>query len=498
MTHALLSPEKVRTGLGERFNAWQLVTVCAWLVMSLAWVNPAWSLISGNPGTPLVWLTFGGVSFATFGAAAGMANLKLKRQAAQTVLFIILISSLVFALRWNVFAGAGLSVLDMPGQVVRSFTREGPLVGVLATAAAVLYLWRKGDQAWQGWIGPLIVRRAFVSGIIILIGLGSLASMLKTPVPAAEFFLFLFSSLLALGGSRLSAQAHVRGGRGVPLTKAWIFGVGGSALGLLTIAGVTAFIVGGPLATVLAGLFGRLARGVLSGILFILKPLAYLIVAAWNALLMRLGMGSERLAEAPQITLDDQIQEQLAVMAGEVQPPAWAGDLGRILTYAGGVLVAILILIIIAAALRRSSRLRQWRSTPEAEPVGGQSLMEALRSLLRPGDARRPGNGLLQPVRRWLAAARIRWIYSRMLRALARRNQARSAAETPLEYLRRLSDVYPRGAADLTLLTHVYQGVRYGELPETRGDIDQVEVAWDRIQQVIRTHSQPESEPQSP
>ena len=465
--------------------------------MSLAWVNPAWSLISGNPDTPLVWLIFGGFSFATFGASAGMAGIKLKRQAAQAILFILLLTSFVFALRWNVFAGAGFGLLEMPGQVLRSFTQEGPLVGILATAAAVLYLWRKGDQAWQGWIGPLVVRRAFVTGTIILIGLGSLASMMKTPVPAAEFFLFLFSSLLALGGSRLAAQAHVRGGRGVPLTKAWVFGVGGSALGLLAIAGLMAFIVGGPLAKVLASIFGRLARGALSGILFILEPLAYLIVTAWNALLMRLGMGSESLAEAPQITLDNQIQEELAVMAGEVQPPVWAGDLGRILTYAGGALVAILILIVIAAALRRSSRLRQWRSTPEAEPTGGQSLVAALRSLLRPGDARRPGNGLLQPARRWLAAARIRWIYSRMLRLLARRDQARSAAETPLEYLRRMSDVYPRGAEDLTLLTHAYQGVRYGELPETRGDIDRVEGAWDRIQQVIRTRSKLESEPHS-
>ena len=82
-----------------------------------------------------------------------------------------------------------------------------------------------------------------------------------------------------------------------------------------------------------------------------------------------------------------------------------------------------------------------------------------------------------------------------MLRALARRDQARSTAETPLEYLRRMSGVYPRGAADLTLLTHAYQGVRYGELPETRGDIDRVEGAWDRIQQIIRTRSGPGSEP---
>ncbi len=497
MTHALLSPEKARTGLGDRFNAWQLVTVCAWLLMSLAWVTPAWSLISGNPGTVPVWLTFGGVSFATFGASAGLSSLKLKRQAAQAILLAILVFSIVFALRWLVFSEAGLSLFQVPDRILRSFSQEGPLVGALVTAAAVGYLWRRGDQAWQGWIGPLIVRRAFAAGILIFIGLGSLASMLKTPVPVSEFFLFLFSSLLALGGSRLSAQAHVRGGRGVPLTRAWVFGVGGSALGLLTVAGVIAFIVGGPLAAVMAGIFGRLARGVLSGILFILEPLAYLVVAAWNALLMRLGMGSERLAEAPQITLDNQIQEQLAVMAGEVQPPDWAGDLGRVLTIAGGVLVAVLILIVIAVFLRRSGRSRQWRSTPEIEPAGGESLLEALRSLLRPGGARQPGNGMLQPARRWLAAARIRWIYSRMLRALARRDQARTAAETPLEYLRRMSNVYPGGAADLNLLTHAYQGVRYGELPETRGDIDRVEGAWDRIQHVIRMRPQADSEPDS-
>jgi len=498
MTHAMLSPEKTHVGLSDRFNSWQLLTVISWLVMYLAGIVPAWSLISDVPKSWLAWLIFGLIALATCGASAVLALTHFKRSAAQFILMMLLILSLGLALRGLVFVTPGQSLLAMPPRFLGSFDDGAPLIAALATATAVIYLWHKGDVAWQHWIGPLVVRRTFISGTILFLGIGLLASAVKNRFPVLEFFLFLFTSLLAMGGSRLSAQAHVRGGRGVPLTRSWVLGLNGSALGLLGLAAATAFIAGGPVASLLAALFGRLFRGLLIVFLLVLEPLVYLIIAAWNVLLTCFGLGPDLLLEAPQISFDNQIQEQLAALSGEVQPPVWADDLGHILTWAGGLLVGVLVLVVIITSLRRNTRLRQWRSTTEQEIPGGESLFAALRSLLKSRKNSAQPARLLQPVRRWIAAARIRWIYSQLLRSLSRIDLERTASETPLEYLQRVSHAIPAGADDLASITHAYQRVRYGELPETRADIDQVEASWDRVQGVIRERKKLEGKSISP
>jgi hypothetical protein len=59
----------------------------------------------------------------------------------------------------------------------------------------------------------------------------------------------------------------------------------------------------------------------------------------------------------------------------------------------------------------------------------------------------------------------------------------RPAAATPLEYLPALEQLFPNHSPELRLLTGTYLRVRYGELPEDRQEVEQVEAAWKRVRE---------------
>ena len=88
----------------------------------------------------------------------------------------------------------------------------------------------------------------------------------------------------------------------------------------------------------------------------------------------------------------------------------------------------------------------------------------------------------LQEVRRLLAAARIRRIYSQLMRLSARLGSPRPPARTPIEFLAPLNRLFPNLKSELEVITFMYVKVRYGELPEPSDEIATVERAWQRIQ----------------
>lgn len=54
----------------------------------------------------------------------------------------------------------------------------------------------------------------------------------------------------------------------------------------------------------------------------------------------------------------------------------------------------------------------------------------------------------------------------------------RLEAETPYEYLTSLARVWPQAATETQLITQAYVRVRYGEIPETRAELEQILAAW--------------------
>jgi hypothetical protein len=95
------------------------------------------------------------------------------------------------------------------------------------------------------------------------------------------------------------------------------------------------------------------------------------------------------------------------------------------------------------------------------------------------------GRQLLQRLgflRHWRTAASIRRIYQQMLRAAAARGFPRVESETPYEYLMTLARLWPENRADSQLITEAYVKIRYGQLPETKAELDAIKGAWQRLE----------------
>ncbi|MBE0698665.1 MAG: DUF4129 domain-containing protein, partial [Anaerolineaceae bacterium] len=82
-----------------------------------------------------------------------------------------------------------------------------------------------------------------------------------------------------------------------------------------------------------------------------------------------------------------------------------------------------------------------------------------------------------------LAAARIRYIYRRLIAHSRKLGVERPSSVTPLEFLGPLSAIFPTNQTEVELITAAYVRVRYGEYPETVHEVEEVQRAWDALRQ---------------
>jgi hypothetical protein len=145
-----------------------------------------------------------------------------------------------------------------------------------------------------------------------------------------------------------------------------------------------------------------------------------------------------------------------------------------------GTVMGILILIgIVLYAVWRFRKDSKPRALGEEDSISiAGSLSDYLRSMQARARQALEGVARFNPAARLIAAARIRIIYARLLRLSARLGEPRAPAVTPIEYLDSLETIFPASRDELDLITNAYLRVRYGELPETRRQVEEVESAW--------------------
>jgi hypothetical protein len=142
-------------------------------------------------------------------------------------------------------------------------------------------------------------------------------------------------------------------------------------------------------------------------------------------------------------------------------------------------LILVLILVLIfrirkALGVRRS--LEPWE--PESLLKRGEApalLRKAFRDALSDLASR------FRSPPRLMVAARIRRIYAQLMDLSAELNRPRPSSYTPLEFLPELGELFTQNIGDLELLTSAYLRVRYGELPESKEEMDAIESAWQNV-----------------
>lgn len=464
----------------QRIPLWQVFTVLALMLMDLSWVSAIFTLLVENqldvqPGS--VFLVLGLIYLATYLVGNALQYLELDDGIVQLLLLTLAIAGLLWAASSLIYHEEPLNIAGVIGRYLSSFGSLSLFFNPeFLLTITVIALWRRSLSISRQAVSPRFIRRAFNRGVLALVVIGIFAAGLGRSLPTLGAALFLFSGLMAMGGARLSSLSRSRGGRGIPFKREWVAGLTLLASGVLVFAGGMGLLAGGPLSVWLSDLLSTLG-GFVSRILFlILGPFLYLLA---RAVVWVVGFLQGLRAEPYEVSTTTEMQEAFESL-DEIQAVARVSQVDSILSTILAVGSLLLLFWIFFYTVRRFRTRSLTRNPDEVDEIRiSGSIFDYLRALLQTR-AKRTIEGIsrLNPAARYLAAARIRRIYVDLLRLSARLGEHRSPSDTPLEFMANLERIFPTSQVELAKITHAYLRVRYGELPETHEQVEDVEGAW--------------------
>ena len=307
--------------------------------------------------------------------------------------------------------------------------------------------------------------------------IGAFASLLSYRFPFFEASFFLLIGLLAMGGARFASLGTMRGSRRVAFKREWVLGLAIMASIVVALSVSFATFAAGLLSSWIGDALRAADRYLRDVLELLLAPLINFlgIIFAWFWSLFETSPEQDP-------TAVDALEEGLEGPVAEMQQFATDPEFAALLSTLGTVIGVLLILAIIYYAVRRFRKDSKphMRDDEDTISIAG-SLSDYLRGIQ--DRARQMLNGVsrMNPAARLIAAARIRIVYAQLLRLAARLGEPRQPAMTPIEYLSNLINVFPASRDELERITNAYLRVRYGELPETREQIEQIEAAWDIV-----------------
>ncbi len=452
----------------------------------VCWVLPVFLAI-GQPGGQHPWLlTWLGMlvlllTFFYVYRAVEAAGLRVGLQKA--LLAVILFLAIAFVLQFHVYNEPGqgwVRALILSLADVDTIDPRGWMAVMF-----LVYFWVRGNGLARRSLSIESVGFSFRAGIVILI-LESLVLglMVRTDfsglVPPYFFF-----ALVAVALARVDEVTHSLNSSRVGYSGFWI-GSSVAAVAVLVLVGavVAAFFSGGGLQQVLAWL----------------SPVFYLfwvVIAAIGTFLLLLLEGLLSLLSIDLETLGEGIMDALRrigefLMAPGAVPPAGADTTERPallgflqIAFVVGIPLLIIALALLAGWARRRRLDREVGDESRESTLASGGTRRGLQAMLRAG-LERLGElaGLVDRFglgSRFLAAVSIRRIYANLVRLSTREGYPRARAETPYEYLVTLRRALPGSEAEVQIITEAYVNAHYGQVPDTREELERIRACWERI-----------------
>jgi hypothetical protein len=294
------------------------------------------------------------------------------------------------------------------------------------------------------------------------------------------FVLFFFvAGLTAVALIRAEQLEFDKTGLAPSLTPRWVSSISATAVGVTFIAALFAIFFSGQTPAVLsawidpirlAGSFGFWTISLT--IARVAEPILKVLIWLFELFISAFGRLFARAWQSLQLRLPDLATPEMTPEATPTPEALQTTDGTKIVV----ILLMIAVVLLVTLAL---SRLYKQAVTAARDSDRVDELSTEQDE--RPGLARR----LLERLglwRDWRTAASIRRIYQQMCRAASGAGYPRSTTETPYEYLDTLTKVWPSNTGDAQLITTAYVKIRYGELPETQSELDEIKAAWQRLE----------------
>lgn len=291
--------------------------------------------------------------------------------------------------------------------------------------------------------------------------------------------LFFLVSLSVLGLARLEEVTHmVQSTPVLTLGRRWIgLTVGLAAVAVLAGLALLPLLTGGQLTGVLAWLWPplRWVGQLLSGIIVVLAMIIWLLMTPLVALLTdekvmeQIGEAMDKLREGVD-TLGDIFGELNGPTSSLPPQVATALQLG---------LLALVVTLAVFGILRTVRRPKRRQVSWETEEHDRMELRGEGRRLSLLERLRRRAQQIQIPA--FLASLSIRRIYANLTRLATRQGFPRRPAQTPYEYLPALRQAFPECEEEVRAITQAYVWAHYGQVPDTREDLNRLRQAWQRV-----------------
>lgn len=404
----------------------------------------------------------------------------------------IIFASLIgtFLITWKFLLFPTISIFDFGwfAQLTSNFAVSGSELWtkILIIFVLLIFTW------WRGL--SLINFKADIQrvGLMLRAGILFLIPLSLLPYQKSGFFsvmpfvlLFILSGLTAISLIRAEQVEKDRSGYSASLSPRWVITIFLTSLLIVSFSGLAALIVSGEISDVVGQWFSPLRMAIifaaavaLSTVFYLSTPLFFvfgqLLVLLTNLFSAIFTNISERLEFSLPSNLGG-LGELLPSSEEAVETTGFAipDVVSRLLILA----VMLAIIILVSSALTRrfrnaafASREENFLSDGDIEKLESPSLGQRLLERL----------GFVQ---RWRTAASVRNIYRQMCRAAGSVGYPRAETETPFEYLKTLSEVWPNGQEESRLITEAFVRIRYGEIPETDAELQTIHKAWQKLEQ---------------
>jgi len=487
----------MKTFQAIRLNPWREFSILMMILMEVCWVTPWFRSLVAKTITARPFVVFcalsGMVIFAHILVRA-MNYFQIKKYLRYGIWVVIIVICIVVGIKTLLYAHESMSVAELLNRPIRNFADLRTIIPAefIVSLAVLIAFWR-GLSLAQEYIGPGSVMQHFWLGIIMYVVFVFVNTLETGESPGDFFYLFLFSSLLAMCAARISVIRLLRGGRENMLNRFWVVGI---IMAAALIVGLSASLEG-----VIGELFVRTVVVIMAlltiimGLIWILiNPLITFLVALLGNLfntsikIAPPGAGLQNLSKLLQGI--NQRMSDIVGKSGFIQFFERWGPTIKIIILIGILAIVLSGLIFWMAFKLWQDRAGQQSNDEQKTNLKLGNILQWMADLLRQRliDGK---NSLAQLTdfksrQKLRAAARIRQVYADLMDLCESLGQPRDEAETPLEFLPQLNRLFPGQQAEAGIITKAYNYVRYGQLPETRQEVEEIEAAWKRLHSASR------------
>jgi hypothetical protein len=474
-----------------RLNPWREISILMLILMEVSWVTPWFrSLTSATYAVSSlrVFIVILCTTLLAHIIIRSMNYARIKKSIQQGLMISFILIAIFAGIKILLYAQQPISVGQLLNRPLNSFSDLSSLVPAefIVIVTILVAVWR-GISIAQEHIGPSSVMDHFWLGIVMYVVFIFINTLATGETPADFFYLFLFSALVGMVAARISVIGRLRGGNNNKLNRSWLVGMLLAALLVVVLSALVGGVIGNHfswLGSLFLGLFGA----IMLFLWLLIGPIVSFVITILSGLINSQGL--KDLADSFQ-SFNQTILgfgQNLLDMIGQ-------SALSRFFAHWGPTLRTIIFMVIIVLmiagvvawmAIRLwQDRMRRQLGEEQKSSLQSGNLLQRLMDVLRDGLGEAL-NSLAQLTdlkhrQRLRAAARIRQIYADLMDLCTSLGHPRDEAQTPLEFLHQLYQLFPQLVPEASVITQAYNCIRYGQLPETHQEIEEVEEAWKKI-----------------